>query len=141
MHAPYQGAVSWAAQPDPRSPSQRYSARQACAQHLPELCRAQPATARQATLCNRVERYLPELFMFVADPAVPATNNAAERALRPLVIARKISGGTRSAQGSRTRMILQSLVDTWEVRGQDPMAAVQALLQAPRGCNQKLAPV
>jgi len=79
--------------------------------------------------------------MFVADPAVPATNNAAERALRPLVIDRKISGGTRSEQGSRTRMILQSLVDTGEVRSQDPMAAMQALLQAPRGCNQKLAPV
>ena len=51
---------------------------------------------RTPTLCQRVERYRTELFTFVADPAVPPTNNAAERALRPLVIARKISGGTRS---------------------------------------------
>ena len=92
-------------------------------------------------LCDRVERYHPELFTFVADPAVPPTNNAAERALRPLVIARKISGGTRSRQGSRTRMILQSLVATWEVRGLDPHAEFLALLRAPRTPTPETAPV
>ena len=34
--------------------------------------------------------------------ACPATNNAAERSVRPVVIQRKISGGTRSAQGTTT---------------------------------------
>lgn len=80
----------------------------------------------------------PELFRFVADPAVPTTNNAAERALRPLVVARKVSGGTRSAQGSRTRMILQSLVATRELRGQNPLTPLQTLLQAPRPLEPKL---
>ncbi len=42
---------------------------------------------------RRIRRYLPELFTFVRDPRVPPTNNAAERSIRPLVIARKISGG------------------------------------------------
>jgi len=105
------------------------------------LCQAQPATTRPATLCKRVERYHPELFMFVADPAVPSTNNAAERALRPLVIARKISGGSRSAKGSRTRMILQSLIATWDLRAQDPVAAMRVLLQTPRIPNGKMVPV
>ncbi len=36
------------------------------------------------------------LHTFVRDPAVPATNNLAERSLRSLVTARKISGGSRS---------------------------------------------
>ena len=53
------------------------------------------------TLCERVERFLPELFVFVAYPGVPSDNNLAERSVRPLVIARKISGGTRSPKGSR----------------------------------------
>ena len=83
-------------------------------------------------LCARIDRYQAELFTFVADPAVPPTNNAAERALRPLVVARKISGGTRSARGSATRMVLQSLVATWELRGLDPVAEFVALLRAPR---------
>ena len=43
------------------------------------------------TLCERVERFLPELFVFVAVPGVPAENNLAERSVRPLVIAHKIS--------------------------------------------------
>jgi hypothetical protein len=29
-------------------------------------------------------------------------------------------------------MILQSLIGTWELRGQDPMTAMRLLLQTPR---------
>ena len=60
-------------------------------------------------LCQRVERFLPELFTFVAEPLASADNNAAERSLRPPVVSRKISGGTRSGQGSETKSILASL--------------------------------
>ena len=45
-----------------------------------------------------------KLFVFVAQPEVPPDNNAAERSLRPLVISRKISGGTRSNQGTDAKM-------------------------------------
>lgn len=98
---------------------------------LVAVCEGQPATSPQATLCQRVARYRTDLFIFVADPAVPPTNNAAERALRPLVIARKVSGGTRSKRGSQSRMILQSLVATWDLRGLDPVAEFLALLTSP----------
>ncbi|MBA2391425.1 MAG: transposase [Ktedonobacteraceae bacterium] len=40
---------------------------------------------------------MPELFVFVAVPGVPAHTNLAERNVRPLVVARKISGGTRES--------------------------------------------
>lgn len=40
-----------------------------------------------------------------------------ERSIRPLVIARKISGGTRSEHGSDTRMDLQTLFATWAAQG------------------------
>jgi len=55
--------------------------------------------APQRVLAQRIIKHLHELFVFVTDPAVPATNNLAERSLRPSVIARKISGGTRSPKG------------------------------------------
>ena len=42
--------------------------------------------APMSVLCQRVERFLPELFTFVADPLVSADNNAAERSLRPAVV-------------------------------------------------------
>jgi transposase len=72
------------------------------------------------TLCERVEHFLPELFVFVAYPGVPSDNNLAERSVRPLVIARKISGGTRSPKGSSTRMGLASLFGTWMAQGLNP---------------------
>ena len=62
---------------------------------------------------------------------MPPATNAAERARRPLVIARTISGGTRATRGSATRMVLPSLVATGELRGLDPVAEFLALLRAP----------
>ncbi len=88
--------------------------------------------APQRVLCERVAKFLPELFTFVRDPRVPPDNNAAERALRPLVVARKISGGTRSPQGSRDRMALASLFGTWCRRGLNPLTACYQMLTSPQ---------
>jgi transposase IS66 family protein len=63
------------------------------------------------TLCERVQRFLPELFVFVARPEAPAHNNLDERSMRPLVIARKISGGSRSPKGSETNYSLPLCAD------------------------------
>lgn len=86
------------------------------------------ALVPQAVLCRRIAKYLPELFTFVADPAVPTTNNAAERSVRPVVIQRKISGGTRSPAGTSTFSRLATLFGTWRARGLDPLAACRRLL-------------
>ena len=85
----------------------------------PDTLAPDQADRPEAVLAARIRRYIKELFTFVRDPAVPPTNNAAERSLRPLVIARKISGGTRSPAGSRDRMVLASLLGTAQVRGDD----------------------
>ncbi|MDP9371576.1 MAG: IS66 family transposase [Chloroflexota bacterium] len=89
------------------------------------------STRPQATLCQRIDRFLDELFEFVVDPAIPPDNNLAERNLRPLVIARKISGGTRSDEGSQTRMALHSLFGTWQAQGRDPFTTCHQMLLAP----------
>ena len=85
--------------------------------------------AVQSKLCRRIEKFIKslprtrfwELFVFVAEPAVPADNNAAERSLRPLVISRKISGGTRSQAGTDSKLTLASLFGTWRARGLNPL--------------------
>jgi hypothetical protein len=53
------------------------------------------------------------------------------RALRPFVIGRKISGGSRSPQGSAIRCDLASVFLTWTARGLNPFTAYIAALQAP----------
>lgn len=80
-------------------------------------------------LAKRLLRHQDELFLFVRLPAVPADNNMAERSLRPLVIMRKISGGSRSDAGSQTRLTLASLLGTWQARQLNPFAECLAALQ------------
>jgi len=86
------------------------------------------AGAPQRVLSQRISDYLAALFEFVLDPAIPATNNAAERSLRHLVTCRKISGGTRSPDGSDTRMTLATLFGTWRAEGRNPYDACRQLL-------------
>jgi len=53
-------------------------------------------------------------------PELPLTNNAAERALRHWVIARRISHGTRTAQGTHAFCLLASIIDTCRQHGVSP---------------------
>ena len=62
------------------------------------------------------------LYHWARDRRVPAENNYSERSLRPLVIARKLSFGTQSARGSRTRTILMSVLHSLQKQGHDPVA-------------------
>ena len=79
-------------------------------------------------LCKLVLRHEDELFQFVLVEGLSSNNNLAERSIRPLVVVRKISGGSRSPTGSKTRMALASLFGTWQARGLNPFAECFALL-------------
>lgn len=82
-------------------------------------------------LAWRVWHFHPELLTCVAQSGVPPDNNLAERAIRPLVVTRKISGGTRSAHGSLTHLRLYSLAATWTAQGRNPLTQFRALLATP----------
>jgi transposase len=81
-------------------------------------------------LAKRVLRHQDELFQFVLVAGLAADNNLAKRSLRPLVVVRKISGGTRSPQGSQTRMTLASIFATFTARGLNPFTECLALIRA-----------
>jgi transposase len=81
-------------------------------------------------LAKRLLRHMGELFAFVRVDGLDADNNRAERLLRPLVVQRKISGGTRSAAGSATRLGLASLFQTWHARSLNPFQECLALLHS-----------
>lgn len=68
------------------------------------------------------------LYHWAEDPAVPAENNFAERELRPLVVARKISFGSQSRNGAATREILMSVLHTIRKRAPDPGTALRTCL-------------
>ncbi len=64
-------------------------------------------------------------------PDVPADNNAAERALRPAVVTRKTSFGSRSKHGAQAFARLLSLIMSWEKQGKDFFEEGLALLRPP----------
>jgi transposase len=70
------------------------------------------------------------LYHWAKNPAIPADNNRAERELRPLVIARKISFGSQSEQGAQTREILMTVLHTLRKRTQDVFGIFKRALDA-----------
>jgi len=68
------------------------------------------------------------LYHWADDRSIPADNNLAERELRPLVIARKISFGSQSDAGARTREILMTVLHTLKKRTTDVTSAFNSAL-------------
>jgi len=68
------------------------------------------------------------LYHWADDRNIPADNNMAERELRPLVIARKISFGSQSDAGARTREILMTVLHTLKKRTADVTIAFKSAL-------------
>jgi transposase len=83
-------------------------------------------------LAQRLKKHRHQLFTFLYEEAVEATNNRAERALRPAVIVRKLSAGNRTECGAKTHAILASVIQTCRQRGQDFLAEAQRLLCSPQ---------
>jgi transposase len=101
-------------------------------------------TRRRSAANHRLARHLeheqPWLFTFLHCPGLDATNNAAERAIRGMVIARKVWGGNRSWEGARTHQILASVLRTCWQQGKDAFTRCVRLLRAPRSVILDIVP-
>ena len=96
-----------------------------CQKSSPALFR-QPALELKAQIQTMVQA--PQLYHWAKNPAIPADNHRAERELRPLVIARKISFGSQSEQGAQTREVLMSVLLTLRKRNNDVLGAFKRAL-------------
>jgi hypothetical protein len=81
-------------------------------------------------LARRMRKHRNELTAFLWDKDLEGTNNLAERAIRPAVVARKISGGSRSKQGADAFATLASLLRTAGQQGKNILATIKAMLVA-----------
>ena len=61
---------------------------------------------------------------FLTDPAVPFTNNLAERDGRMMKLRQKISGGFRSEDGAKEFAVIRSLLSTARKQGWDMLMAL-----------------
>jgi transposase len=75
------------------------------------------------------------IWMVLKHPQLPLTNNEAERALRHWVIARRISYGTRTEQGSRAFALLASVIETCRKRKISPWPYLTSVIAERRKGN------
>lgn len=79
-------------------------------------------------LANRIQRHWTEWFTFLDYPEVKPDNNDAERALRPVVVHRKVSGGARSDWGAQLVAQMFSFLETVRLQGEEAIAQLYQLL-------------
>ena len=95
---------------------------------LDRLLAAAPSTAAGRKLAQGIRKCRADLFLFITRRDVPATNNDCERALRPSVIFRKVTGGFRSRWGAHTYAAAASVIATGRLHGHSALQALQAAL-------------
>ena len=91
-----------------------------------QRCYRSPQNRR---LANHLLRERDALFTFLNCPGLEATNWRAEQAIRPMVVARKVWGGNRTARGAQTQSIfLVSFLQTCRQQLQPASSLLQSLL-------------
>lgn len=79
----------------------------------------QDRCSRTSNTCANIVKLWPALWTFTTNDALVPTNNAAEQALRSLVLKRKISGPTRSSRGDQLLARGYTVHETWLRQGVD----------------------
>jgi transposase len=95
---------------------------------LDRLLAVNPTAEAGRKLARGIRKCRGDLFVFVTRRDVPATNNDCERALRPSVIFRKVTGGFRSQWGARTYADAASVIATGRLHRRSAFHALRDAL-------------
>ena len=82
-------------------------------------------------LARHLRKHLHQLFTFLQQPEIDATNYRAKQAIRPAVVNRKVWGGNRTGTGAVAQSILMSLLVTLRQNGQDALEFLSRQLRSP----------
>ena len=91
---------------------------------LSALLERTPTHAAGARLQRAVAKHRRNLFLFLTNRALAPTNNESERALRPCVTFRKVTGGFRTAWGADLYADVRSVLETARRRAIQPLQAI-----------------
>ena len=86
--------------------------------------------SKSRTLAKRLVKHGDAIFRFLFDPAVPPTNNGAERTVRTAVIDRRITQGSRSLMGRQWNARVWTVLDTCRKQSRSAWQFLQAALSA-----------
>ena len=89
--------------------------------------------AQTARTCRKLVEIEPCLWRFVEVDGLEPTNNKAERALRAVVVSRKVQYGSQSERGSRFQERMQTVIATCRQQGRSALAFCEAALKSHFG--------
>jgi transposase len=91
---------------------------------------AESGNKKYAGMCRELHEHREWLWTFLREEDVEPTNNASERALRHVVIWRKLSFGTQSAAGSRFMESMLTVIETCRQQGRSTFAYLTAAMES-----------
>lgn len=106
----------------------RYGYYQEFEAKLKEIIQTEYQSADTLKIQIRIKNQGNNLITALLFPNVPLDNNLAERGVRPSVIVRKISGGSRSDIGAETFAVNMSIIQTIKMRNQPLIPTLHDLL-------------
>jgi transposase len=90
--------------------------------------------------CRHLLRHTSQLFTFLRQKGIDATNHRADQAIRPAVVNRKVWGGNRTEAGAAAQSILMTVLFTAAKLKRDGLQFVSQVLRSPRGHRPMLLP-
>lgn len=99
-----------------------------CQREIIKFAGAGCSNKNTARTCENILSQGKSLWLFMNDLNVAATNNLAERQLRPLVIAKKLSFGVKSVTGARFIERIFSFVLSCKQQGKEVMLWLQSCI-------------
>lgn len=83
------------------------------------LCKPRKTNRANDRLAGFLYRHADQLFTFLKEAQIDATNWRGEQAIRGAVVNRKVWGGNRTWPGAQTQSVLMSVLNTLRLRGAD----------------------
>jgi len=87
-----------------------------------QLCKPRKSNSANDRLAGFCYRHAEELFTFLTQEGIDATNFRGEQALRAAVVNRKVWGGNRTWRGAEMQSVLMSVLNTLRLQGEDAIA-------------------
>lgn len=96
-----------------------------------ELDKNGKETKREAhNMADRFKKHGDAYFEFITSPGIDPTNNAAEQAIRFIVIDRHVTQGTRSLKGRRSSERIWTVIGTCAMQGRSAFSFIQEAVKA-----------
>src|SRR5271169_1248243 len=89
---------------------------------------------------RHLQRHGSQLFTFLRQEGIDATNHQAEQAIRPAVVNRKVWGGNRTEAGAAAQSILMTVLFTASKLKRDGVQFLSQVLCSPKGHPPMLLP-